>query len=56
MILLLLFIILSAPTTVVAGATTLHQSVEQALNHNPQLQAPAHNSQALQYNLKQSSS
>lgn len=54
LILLLLFIILSVPTTVVAGATTLYQSVEQALNTNPQLQALAHNSQALQYDLKQS--
>lgn len=50
----LLFIALLAPMTVLAGATTLYQSVEQALNSNPQLQVLAHNSQALQYDLKQS--
>ena len=51
---ILLLIILSAPTLVVAGATTLYQSVEQALSTNPQLQTLAHNSQALQHDLEQS--
>ena len=54
LILLLIFIALSAPTAVVAGATTLYQSVEQALNTNPQLKALADNRQALQYDLEQS--
>jgi adhesin transport system outer membrane protein len=54
LILLLLFIVLSAPTTVVAGATTLCQSVDQALASNPELQAVAHANRALQYDLKQS--
>jgi adhesin transport system outer membrane protein len=54
LIIILLFIILSAPTIVVAGATTLYQSVEQALSTNPQLQTLAHNSQALQHDLEQS--
>lgn len=53
---LFLFIVFSAPTAVVSGATTLYQSVEQALNTNPQLQALAHSSQALQYDLEQSRS
>ena len=51
---ILLLIILSAPTIVVAEATTLYQSVEQALSTNPQLQTLAHNSQALQHDLEQS--
>ena len=51
---ILLLIILSAPTIVIAGATTLYQSVEQALSTNPQLQTLAHNSQALQHDLEQS--
>ncbi len=51
---ILLFIILSAPTNVIAGATTLYQSVEKALSTNPQLKALAENSQALQHDLKQS--
>ena len=51
---ILLFIILSAPTTVIAGATTLYQSVEKALSTNPQLKALAQNSQASQHDLKQS--
>jgi hypothetical protein len=54
LILSLRFIILSTPKPVVAGATTLHQSVDQALNTNRQLQSLALNSQALQYDLKQS--
>jgi adhesin transport system outer membrane protein len=54
LIIILLFIILSAPTMAVAGATTLYQSVEQALSTNPQLQTLAHNSQALQHDLEQS--
>ena len=40
----------------IAGARSLYQSVEQALNSNPQLQAFAHNSKALQYDLEQSRS
>ncbi len=54
LIISLLLVILSSPTIVVAGATTLYQSVEQALSTNPQLQTLAHNSQALQHDLEQS--
>ena len=50
----LIIIVLSAPTIAVAGATTLYQSVEQALSTNPELQTLAHNSQALQHDLEQS--
>ena len=50
---ILLFITLSTPTIVVAGTTTLYQSVEKALSTSPQLQTLAHNSQALQHDLKQ---
>ena len=53
-IIILLLVILSTPTMVVAGATTLYQTVEQALSTNPQLQTLAHNSQALQHDLEQS--
>jgi len=48
--------ILLAITAVSAGATTLYQSVEQALSSNPQLQALNHNYQALEYDLKQAKS
>jgi adhesin transport system outer membrane protein len=54
LVIILLLIILLTPTIVVAGATTLYQSVEQALSTNPQLQTLAHNSQALQHDLEQS--
>ncbi len=54
LIIILFLIILSAPTIAVAGATTLYQSVEQALSTNPELQTLAHNSQALQHDLEQS--
>jgi adhesin transport system outer membrane protein len=54
LIIILPLFILAAPTIVVAGATTLYQSVEQALSTNPQLQTLAHNSQAPQHDLEQS--
>jgi adhesin transport system outer membrane protein len=49
----LCLLVVSIPITVTASGTTLYQSVEQALNTNPQLQALSHNRQAVQYDLNQ---
>ncbi|MCK5915792.1 MAG: TolC family protein, partial [Deltaproteobacteria bacterium] len=40
-------------TVASARATTLSQSVEQALQSNPQLQALIYNQRAIEYDLKQ---
>lgn len=50
---LLLITVVLAPENCVAEATTLYQSIEQALDNNPQLKALDHNSQALEYDLRQ---
>ena len=53
--LLIFFIcwVTSVPPSAGAEVTTLYQSVEQALNYSPQLQALTHNYEAIKYDLKQ---
>jgi|GEM_PF-1976633 len=48
----LVFFSVLLPASSFAGTITLHQSVEQALNYSPQLQALTHHQQAAQYDLK----
>ena len=48
-----LILVLLAPAIGAAGVTTLYQSVEHALGTNPQLQALVHNSDAVQFDLRQ---
>ncbi len=47
------FWVISIPLFADAQETTLYQSVEQALNYSPQLQALIHNQEAVAYDLKQ---
>jgi adhesin transport system outer membrane protein len=51
-----IFILLSVQNQTVFGATSLFDSVDYALQNNPQLQTLAYNNQALEYDLKKSRS
>ncbi len=54
LVMLLLCLVILTPTTSEAEMITPYQSVEQALQYSPQLQALTHSHQAAQFDLKQS--